>query len=106
TEIYTTTDTLSLHDALPIFGVLRDDVDHAVDGVGPPQRGPGTADDLDPVNVLKWDLLHIPEHPGEEGGVDGTSIDQHQERIGGGAIEAARADRPLAGVDLRDLQVG
>src|SRR5947207_11965289 len=42
---------------LRVPGVLRDDVDTAVAGVGPPQRGPGTADDLDPVNVLKWDLL-------------------------------------------------
>src|SRR5437773_4998124 len=83
-------------ESLRLLGVLRNDVDDTVDGVGAPQRGPGSADDLDPVDVLKGDLLHIPEHTGEQRRVDGASIDQHQELVGGGAVEAARADGPLA----------
>src|SRR5438552_1858606 len=53
-------------ESLRVLGVLRDDVDHAVDRVGAPQGGPGTTDDLDPVDVLQWDLLHIPEDTGEQ----------------------------------------
>src|SRR6266568_3791303 len=83
-------------ESLRVLGVLRNDIDDAVDGVGAPQRGPGSADDLDPVDVLKGDLLHIPEHTGEQRGVDGATIDEHQQLVGGGAVEAARADGPLA----------
>src|SRR3989449_8785023 len=92
--------------SLRLFRALRDDVDHAVDRVGPPQRGPGPADDLDPVDVREGHLLHIPEHTREQRGVRRASIDEHEELVGGGAIKAARTDGPLARIDLRDLQVG
>src|SRR5256885_1485740 len=57
---------------LRVLGVLRDDVDDAIDRVGSPQRGPGPADDLDPVDVREGDLLHVPEHTGEERRVHGA----------------------------------
>src|SRR5687768_4732413 len=47
--------------ALRLPGILGDDVDDAVHGVGAPQGGAGTANDLDAVDVLQEGVLAIPE---------------------------------------------
>src|SRR3954453_8910290 len=52
--------------ALSRRGRLGDDVDHAIDGIGPPQRGAGSADHLDPVDVFQHRVLEFPEHAGKQ----------------------------------------
>jgi hypothetical protein len=93
-----------LHDSsLGRPGALGDDVDDAVDRVGPPQGGPGTADDLDPLHVLEEGVLHVPEDAREQRRVDAASIDQDQQLVGGGDVEPAGRDGPGAAVGLGHL---
>jgi len=49
--------------------------------------------------------LARPKHPRKQRCVDGASIDEDQELVGGSAIESAGADGPLSRVDLRNLQI-
>src|SRR5690606_13345193 len=51
--------------ALRVPGAAGHDVDHAVDRVGPPHRGSGTADDFNAIQILQHRLLQIPINPGE-----------------------------------------
>ena len=51
------------------------------------------------------DVLRFPEHAGEDGGVDGASVDQDEHLVGGADGEAARGDAVLRAGDLRDVQV-
>ncbi len=88
-----------------ILRVLRDDVDHAVDGVGAPQRCPWSADDFDSVDIREQDILHVPEHARKQRGVDGPAVDQDQQLVGGGAVEPPGADGPLTRIDLCNLQI-
>ena len=91
----------------PPRGVLRvppDDVDHAVDGVRAPQRGPGAQDDLDALDLAERHILDVPEHPGEERRVDRPAVDQHQQLVGRLVVESAGSDRPLPGADTCHLQ--
>src|SRR6185295_633710 len=68
--------------ALGVLRLLGDDVDDAVDGVGAPDGGAGTADDLDAVDVLEVHVLRGPEDAREEGGVDAAAVDEDQELVG------------------------
>ena len=47
-------------------GVLRDDVDDAVDGVGTPECAAGAANDFNTIDVGEKSVLHIPEGAGEQ----------------------------------------
>jgi hypothetical protein len=91
---------------LRLGGALGDDVDHAVHRVGAPQRAAGATDDLDAIHILQGHVLHVPEDAGVERGVDGPTVDQHQQLVGEHVVEAARAHRPLAGIGLRHLEIG
>jgi len=90
---------------LGVLGALGEDVDHAVDRVGAPQRATWTADDLDAVDVVQQGVLRVPIDAGVQRGVDRPPVDHHQQLVGEHIVEAARADRPLAGVGLGDLEV-
>jgi hypothetical protein len=76
--------------------VLRraaDHVDDAVDCVGAPKRSTGPADHLDAFNVLEHHVLRIPEHAREQWTVDSSPIDQHENFVARGVVEATGADR-------------
>ena len=85
---------------------LGDDVDDAVDGVGPPERAARSADDFDAVDVLEQDVLDFPVGAGEERRVDAPPVDEDEHRAREPAAEAAYPYRGLAGVDARDLHAG
>ena len=92
--------------ALGIGGMLGDDVDHPVDGIGSPQGRAGTADDLDPLDILQQDVLHFPVNPGKSVAVNAAAIDQDQQFVGEAAVGTAAVHRPLVGVDARDVEAG
>ena len=95
------------HQAAPGVGrVPGHDVDDAVDGVRAPERAAGPAHDLDAVDVLDGQVLHVPVHPGEELGVDDAPVHQHQQLRAEALVEAADGDLPLVGVDAGDLDAG
>jgi len=91
--------------AARLGGAARDHVDHAVHRIGAPQRGAGTADHLDAIDVVEQRVLRIPEHAGEERRVDRAAVDQHQELVADRVVEAACADRVLPRIDPRHLEV-
>ena len=92
--------------ALGIGGAPRDHVDHPVDGVCAPQARSGAADHLDALDVFQHHVLGIPENAGEKRRVDGASVDEDQQLVGDGVVEAARADGVRARAHARDFQVG
>ena len=53
--------------ALGISGAADDDIDDAVHGVGAPQAGTGTADDLDALDVVDEDVLRVQKMPEKSG---------------------------------------
>ncbi|MNV58358.1 hypothetical protein D3C71_1507260 [compost metagenome] len=85
---------------------LGDNVDDSVDCVSAPQRPARTADHFDAINVFQHDILLVPEHARKERGVDSAPVDQDKELVADGIVEAACADRILAGIKASDLQVG
>ena len=54
--------------------VLGDDVDHTVDGIGPPNGSARAPDDLDSLDVLHQGFLNLPIDAVEKGRVNGTAI--------------------------------
>src|SRR5205814_3931648 len=92
--------------ALRVFGILRRDVDDAVDRVGAPEGGAGAADHLDPVEVGHDVIERVPVDAGEQRRVHAAAVHHHQQLVGVQVVEAARADRPLAGVDAGDVEAG
>ena len=93
--------TASRVESPSVWHRFRDDVDDAVHRVGAPQRGPGSADDFNPVDVPEGHILHVPEDAGVERRVHGAAIDEHQHLIGSRAVEPPGTDRPLTRVHLR-----
>jgi hypothetical protein len=47
--------------SLSIPGALAQDIDHAVHGVGAPNRRARTADYFDPIHIIEEHLLGIPK---------------------------------------------
>ena len=98
------------HAALGLARGPGDDVDHAVDRVGAPQRRARPADHLDAVDVLRQHLLHVPVDAAEQRRIDAAAVDQDQQLVGQARVvadvEAARRDRVAGGVELRDFEVG
>ncbi len=88
-----------------VLRVLPDHVDHTVDRVGTPQRCPGSADDLDPVDIGEQKVLHIPKHARKQRCIQGPSIDEDEQLVGASAVEPAGADGPLTRIELRNLQI-
>jgi hypothetical protein len=78
----------------------------AVDRVGAPDRRAGTADHLDAFHVLHHHILGVPEDAGKQRRINAAAIDQHQQFVLEGVVEAARGDGPIARVDLGHLQIG
>ncbi len=91
-------------DALRVLGLLGDDADDAVDGIGAPQGPARAADHLDPLHVFQEHVLHVPIDAGEDRVVDGAAIDEHQKLVRVTAVEAPGGDRPRVGVDVGYLQ--
>src|SRR2546430_2036378 len=93
--------------ALRFRGAPGDHVDHAVDRVGAPQRRARAADHLDPVDVFEQRVLRVPKDAREQRRVDSAPVDKDEELVCDrtGLIEAARADRILAGVDSGHLEI-
>src|SRR5665213_898872 len=55
--------------AFAVGRTASDDVDHAIDGIGAPQRAARTADDFDAGDVFEKVVLDVPEDAGEQGGI-------------------------------------
>jgi len=91
--------------ALSVFGTFRNDTDHAIDGIGPPQGRPRATDDFDAIDVVHKGVLHIPKNAGEQGRIKVPSIHHDEQFVGQRIIESASGDRPLPGVDLSDLEI-
>src|SRR5260370_22293303 len=88
------------------FGVLGDDVDDAVHGIGAPDRATRSADDLDALDVLQRHVLLVPEHTRESGGIHGTAVDEYQHLVRIPVVEAANRDSPGVRIDLRHVDPG
>jgi hypothetical protein len=92
--------------SLGALGLLGDDVDDAVHGVGAPEGRAGAPDHLDPLDVGERRRLDVPEGSREQRGVDAAAIDEDQELSGEIVLESARADGPRRGVDALHLHPG
>src|SRR6185312_5840778 len=68
--------------ALGIGSLAGNDVDHTIDGVGPPQRTTRTADNLDALYVLRQYVLVIPVHAREDRRIHAAAVNQHQQLVG------------------------
>ena len=90
---------------LSVLGLLGDDVDDPVDRVGPPLRGPRSADDFNPIDVFQERILRVPKHSRVQRRIDRAPVDQHQHFVGQRVVESARTDGPLARVHPGHLQV-
>ncbi|KFB70222.1 MAG: hypothetical protein AW09_004690 [Candidatus Accumulibacter phosphatis] len=80
--------------ALGVACAAGDDVDHAIDRVGAPHRGPRAAHHLDAVDVFEQRILVFPEHAGKERRIDAAPVHQHQQLVAEAVVETAHADRP------------
>ena len=71
-----------------------------------PHKGTaGATDHLDAIYILKQIVLSIPKDTGIQRRVHSASIDHHQQFVGEIGIEPSRADTPIVGIFLCDLQV-
>ena len=80
---------------------LRHNVDDAIDGIGAPERGAGSANHFNAVDVLQHRVLHVPENAGEQRSVNRPPVDHHEQLVGERVVEAARADGPGVLIDAR-----
>src|SRR5262249_44836073 len=64
------------HPPMGHAGALGDDVDHAIDGVRSPDCSSGPANYLNTIDVGEDGILHLPVSPGEQGGVNGATVDE------------------------------
>ena len=85
--------------ALGVLGRLRDDVDDAVDSVGPPHARPRPANHLDPLDIFQGIVHGVPIDARRERIVNGSPIHLDQQLAVEAIIESARADGPLVVVD-------
>ncbi len=90
--------------ALGIFGVLGNDVDHAVDRIGPPQGATGTAHHLDALDIVKQSILHVPVDSGKWRRIDTAAVDQNLHLVKKTTVEAPTGHRPGAAVDAGDTE--
>src|SRR5579884_511726 len=58
--------------------ILGDDVNHAINGVRPPNGSSRTANHFNAIDVSKRKILNIPKNTGKEWGIYAASVDQHQ----------------------------
>ena len=84
-------------------GALRDDVDDAVHGVRPPDGSARSADHFDTIDVFEQRILHLPVGAIEKRRVDGSAIDEDQDRAIQSGAEAANSDGPMVGIDAGDF---
>ncbi len=89
--------------ALNVEGRAGDDVDHAIDCVGTPDRRPRPADHLDAGHVLQGQPQRFPHHTGKQRRIDAAPIDQHQQLVGEAVGKAADRHRPLVVADGGNL---
>ena len=92
--------------ALTFAGLLGDDVDDAVEGVGAVERRAGAAHDLDALDVLDADRERLPDRGAEEVDVDAAAVDEDEGLVREALVEAADAHLGLAAGDLHDVDAG
>lgn len=91
------------HRSLGLRRRPRDDVDHPLDRVRPPDRSPRSPYHLDPIDVVQHQILHIPVHPLIQRCVHAPPVDQHQQPFRKWAVESPNPHRPLVALFLRHL---
>jgi len=89
--------------ALRLGSRLGDDVNHRVDGVGPPDGGTRTSNHFDPIDVIEDKILGVPKNTREQPVIDRAAVDEHEQLVRVELVEAAHRHRPFVGVDLRDV---
>ena len=83
--------------ALRVGSAPRDDIDDARHWR--PTGSPGTADDLDAIDVVDQEILGIPEDAREQRRVDRSAIDHHLHLVGAVDCQPAAVDDPGAAVE-------
>ena len=86
-----------------IFGILGDDVDHAVHSVRSPDGPTWSTNDFDAIHVLQHHALQVPIHASKKRRIHATSIDENEDRFRENASESAYTHGPCAGVDSCDF---
>src|SRR5258706_5531918 len=81
------------------FGRFSDDVNDAINRIGAPQCRPRTTDDFNAIHIFQHDVLHVPIHSREQGGVDAPAVDENQQLVVETAIEPTQAVAPLVFFD-------
>ncbi len=79
-------------------GGLCPDVDHAIHGVGAPERAARASNDLDAGNVFEGNVVMVPPHAGEVGRVDASAVDHDQQFVGEAVVESPHRDGVLVAV--------
>ncbi len=91
--------------ALRFLRTTGNDVNNAIDGICATQRAAVATDDFYSVDVFQHDELRIPEDAGIEWRIHAiTAVDENQQFIANGIVEAARTNGILIIIDFRHLQ--
>ena len=89
-----------------VFGILGDDVDHAVHGICSPNSATRPANHFYAFHVLHHYFLQPPIDSGKKRRIHVPPIDHNEDRFGETVSESADADGPRAGVDLCNFNTG
>ena len=89
--------------AIELARRFRDEVDHAVQGVGAPHRRRGTADHFDLPELVGIHRQQVPRHEAEEIEIQAAAVEQRQRRGGERRRRAAHGDVVIAGGGLREV---
>jgi hypothetical protein len=89
-----------------VFRALGGNVDHTIDRIGSPEACSGSADHLNPSDVLEEQVLHVPKNAREERGIDASRISENEKLGRVEAAEPTRAHRPGAGGDPTHVDAG
>ena len=90
--------------ALRVFGVLRANINNAVDCIGSPKCCTGAAHDLNLLDIRKDHVNFIPDHAAEQQVVCAATINADLQLVRKQAVETTYADRPLAGIQAANVQ--
>src|SRR5258708_9849681 len=89
---------------LRVFGILADEVDYAVHGIGAPQSRARASDHFNPVDILEHYVLHIPVDARKKRCIHAPPVDEDQQLVVEPAIKSSRCNGPLVLIDARHFQ--
>lgn len=89
--------------AARVLGLLGDDVDDAVYGIGSPDGSSRTTYYFDPVDVFQHEVLNFPVNSREQRRVHGSTVDENTDRLRKSSLKSTDTNRPFPRVHLRDI---